>query len=62
MAYLNYTRDEAAALFAFYGNKCLVCGTNNGLTIDHIVPVSLKGKDVLQNIQPLCQCTIRTGV
>lgn len=61
MAYLNYTKPELQALFAFYGNKCLACESPKP-TIDHVTPSSLGGLDVLQNIQPLCRsCNARKG-
>lgn len=41
-----------------YGNMCPACGDsepNIKLTIDHIVPIVKGGKDIKDNIQPLCQ-------
>lgn len=39
----------------YYGNICLCCRRNNvKLTVDHIVPISMGGGDIIQNIQPLC--------
>jgi hypothetical protein len=34
---------------------CLVCGTTTNLTIDHIVPLSKGGLNVLHNYQTLCE-------
>lgn len=44
-----------------YNNKCLCCGSNNiPLDMDHIVPLSLGGKNIKDNIQPLCRsCNAR---
>jgi 5-methylcytosine-specific restriction endonuclease McrA len=39
-----------------YGNKCLCCGsTTVALIQDHILPISMGGKTVAENIQPLCR-------
>lgn len=35
-------------------NKCLVCGSPDNLTIDHIVPLSLGGANNESNYQTLC--------
>jgi 5-methylcytosine-specific restriction endonuclease McrA len=49
------TDQEWADLCDKYGNKCLRCGKSNvKLTIDHVVPISLGGKNVIENVQPLC--------
>lgn len=39
-----------------YGAKCLCCGAT-GITLaqDHVLPVSMGGKTVPENIQPLCR-------
>lgn len=38
-----------------YGNKCLKCGSENNLSMDHIIPLSLGGDHDISNIQPLCR-------
>lgn len=39
------------------GRKCLKCSATNWLTIDHVVPLSLGGKNDIGNYQTLCkQC------
>ena len=35
--------------------KCLKCGENNDLTIDHVVPVSMGGDNHHSNLQVLCR-------
>ena len=35
-------------------NKCVVCGLDHNLTIDHIVPRSKGGKDKPKNLMTLC--------
>ena len=37
------------------GYKCLHCGSDDDLTLDHIYPKSLGGKDVEENLQTLCR-------
>lgn len=39
----------------FYGFRCLCCGCQEKLTIDHIVPISMGGRNIIDNIQPLCK-------
>lgn len=49
-------------IYARDGHKCVHCGTENGLTLDHIVPWSAGGSDDESNLQTLCQsCNSRKG-
>lgn len=41
-------------LLAFYGSQCLSCGSTEGLSHDHVVPVSQGGAHSLRNAQVLC--------
>lgn len=34
---------------------CVVCGTNNDLTVDHITPLAAGGQSVPGNLQTLCR-------
>lgn len=43
------------AVFARDGWRCLHCGTDQNLTLDHIHPWSLGGPDTLANLQTLCR-------
>jgi len=53
------TRD---AVFEKYGEQCVVCGSSVDLTMDHIIPVSKGGEDVIENLQPLCKsCNSKKG-
>jgi 5-methylcytosine-specific restriction endonuclease McrA len=51
----SFTQDEWDALCEFYENKCLSCGRADvKLTVDHVVPLSKGGSNMIDNIQPLC--------
>lgn len=57
------TKKQWEDLCNKYGNRCLCCGRDDlKLTIDHVVPVKLGGRNVIDNIQPLCgSCNSRKG-
>lgn len=48
------TKDEWSALLEVCDNKCLCCGRDEKITMDHIIPVSMGGTHTIDNIQPLC--------
>jgi 5-methylcytosine-specific restriction endonuclease McrA len=51
----DFTVEEFEALCEKYGNACLRCGDREVLlTPDHVVPLSLGGSNLTENIQPLC--------
>jgi len=51
-SYIHKPKRET--IFKRDGNKCLRCGSENNLTIDHIKPVSKGGKNDNRNLQTLC--------
>lgn len=54
-SYGKITYSEWEMLKNKYGNKCLRCGKKDvKLTIDHVLPIKLGGKNCIENIQPLC--------
>lgn len=55
--------SQWAALQAQYEYRCLCCGMQDvNLTIDHVVPLSKGGTNLIDNIQPLCKsCNCRKG-
>lgn len=55
-----FTREEWGNLCAQYGHRCLCCGEQKKLTVDHVIPVSKGGTNDISNLQPLCQsCNTR---
>jgi 5-methylcytosine-specific restriction endonuclease McrA len=52
------TKQEWSWLKEFYDFTCLRCGKREPeikLTLDHVLPIKLGGKNVIENAQPLCQ-------
>ncbi len=44
------------------GNRCLYCGSNHNLTIDHVLPRSRGGRDTWENLATACnECNVRKG-
>jgi len=51
-----------ARVLARDGGCCVECGATDDLTMDHIKPWSLGGRDTFENLQTLCQpCNSRKG-
>ncbi len=48
------TAAEWQQILAQYGHRCLACGSDGPLTIDHVTPVSKGGANTAANVQPLC--------
>ena len=38
-----------------YGKRCLCCGSDKDIAIDHVIPISKGGTNTADNIQPLCR-------
>jgi len=51
----SHTEVEWLALLKYYENQCLSCGSKENLSRDHIIPLSKRGSDYIENIQPLCR-------
>lgn len=54
--------EEWEKILADADYKCLACGAAVKLTIDHIKPLPLGGRNIADNVQPLCRsCNARKG-
>jgi 5-methylcytosine-specific restriction endonuclease McrA len=61
----SHTRDEWLAMVEHFNGYCVCCGKHfgvEGLTEDHVVPLTWGGSEWIQNIQPLCtSCNCSKG-
>ncbi len=49
-------------IFKRDGNECVYCGAKKALTLDHIIPKSLGGKDSWENLVTACSsCNSKKG-
>lgn len=56
------TAQQIAARFAYYGNRCIMCGTTDKLTVDHLIPLSRGGANWPSNMAPMChRCNCQKG-
>lgn len=54
--------DVRLAVYKRDGFRCVGCGTESRLSLDHIIPHSLGGSDEEANLQTLCKsCNSRKG-
>lgn len=42
------------ARFAYFGNRCWLCGTHGDITVDHVKPLGKRGLNWPANIRPAC--------
>ena len=49
----HFTASERLALLETCGGACMARGEKDP-TVDHIIPLSLGGMSVIENVQPLC--------
>jgi 5-methylcytosine-specific restriction endonuclease McrA len=50
----SFTYPQWVELCNKYDNRCLCCGDQKKLTVDHVIPISKGGTNNIENIQPLC--------
>jgi 5-methylcytosine-specific restriction endonuclease McrA len=50
----DFTPAQWREVMAAYGNRCVYCGANGKLTIDHVVPIAKGGAHSIGNIVPAC--------
>jgi len=48
-------KKEKEEVFKNYNHRCASCGSENNLTLDHIIPLSKGGKHEIDNLQVLCR-------
>ncbi len=52
----SFTPQEWRNLVEFYGHHCLRCGNVfDRLSVDHVIPLSKGGSNLIENLQPLCK-------
>jgi 5-methylcytosine-specific restriction endonuclease McrA len=56
----SFTKEEWIEIKKKCGGRCVGCGEEKKLTVDHIIPLSKGGSNSKENIQPLCgRCNSR---
>lgn len=50
-----FSVQEWLDLCAKYEHLCLACKQEKPLTVDHVIPISKGGSNLISNIQPLCK-------
>ena len=53
----NYSDEERKIIYNKSGGRCELCGQQillQNMTLDHIIPLSMGGKDDMENLQAAC--------
>lgn len=53
-AFGNMKQDEWDRIIACFAGHCACCGSQDHISLDHIVPVVMGGTHTIDNAQPLC--------
>ena len=57
------TTEEMAEVFRRFGHKCIECGNEHNLTVDHKIPLAKGGTWDIDNLQLMCQsCNSSKGI
>lgn len=51
----NCTPEQLQARFDYHGNRCVYCGSEEDLTIEHLIPLSKGGTNWPANLAPACK-------
>ena len=51
----TYTPEAWLAACDRADNRCLRCGSDEPLTVDHVIPINYGGPNTIENLQPLCR-------
>lgn len=54
LAVVAFTAEDLRQRFAFFGDRCWMCGAKDDLTIDHVKPLAAGGAHMLCNLRPAC--------
>lgn len=58
----SFSLEQLEARFDYFGNRCVECGTEEGLTIDHTIPLARTPLNWPSNLRPMCRlCNARKG-
>jgi 5-methylcytosine-specific restriction endonuclease McrA len=58
----SHTAEQVKARFDYYGNKCIYCGSDENLQIEHRIPLARGGSDWAANLAPACKsCNCSKG-
>jgi 5-methylcytosine-specific restriction endonuclease McrA len=49
------TKEVIGLVLEIYGERCLKCGSEDNIQIDHVVPLAIGGDNLFGNLQPLCR-------
>lgn len=56
------TPEQLQARFDYHGNRCVYCGSEENLTLEHMVPLSKGGTNWPANLAPACEsCNCSKG-
>lgn len=58
----SVTMAEWSIVLELLGERCIACESDEYLSVDHVVPLSLGGENNVLNLQPLClRCNMKKG-